>query len=191
LSAAGLLELFRSHEPADATLLAPAGAQRDEAAATPMEELEVEEEAEEEAEGEAVDWVNRPDWTFDREEIYEENRELFLVHSIQPSRLQNQRYDVFVYLAGAHGEQPSDVVDQAEFFLGRNWGNQVYSVRNPGVGKTIGLRTSAYGPALCICRVTFKDEAQQPIILHRFLDFEMGWVFDAAAKALTASSSAG
>jgi len=193
LSTAGLFELFRSHEPANATL-APAEAQRDEAAAAPMGFEEFPEAPESAVDPGAMppyDGAGRPVWTHERERIYGQNRDLFLVHSIKPSRRQNQRYDVFVYLAGVHGVQPSDVVDQAEFFLGRFWGNQVFSVRNPGVGGTIGLRTSAYGPALCICRVTFKDAARPPIVLHRLLDFEMGWAFDVAAEALTASTSAG
>jgi hypothetical protein len=196
LSTAGLFELFR-HEPTNATL-APAEAQRDEVTAAPVDEefeefgefLEAPESAFDPEATAGYDRGGRPDWTQERDTIYAQNQELFLVHSIQPSPREGQKYEVFVVLRGAHGTQPSDVVDQAEFFLGRFWGNQVFSVRNPDVGGTIGLRTAAYGPTLCICRVTFKDTSLAPIVLHRFLDFEMGWVFDAAAKAFSSTSAA-
>jgi hypothetical protein len=193
LSTAGLYELFR-HEPPDATLTL-AEAQRSEVAAAPeYGEFEEFPEAPESAfDPEAIAGYTLgsvPEWTSARDAIYEQNQQLFLVHSIQPSRRQGQKYDVFVVLRGAHNVEPSEVVDQAEFFLGRYWGNQVFSVRNPDVGGTIGLRTAAYGPTLCICRVTFKDASLEPIVLYRFLDFEMGWVFEAARKALSTTSSA-
>jgi len=39
----------------------------------------------------------------------------------------------------------------------------------------IGVRTSAYGPFLCTCRVTFIDGH---VAFHsRYIDFEMGKVF--------------
>jgi hypothetical protein len=135
-------------------------------------------EAEWEAPAEAPGLPSRlpapPDWTFKRDEIYAEQRNIFLAHRIKPSPHPNQKYDVSVYLVG-HNQEPSDVVEQAEFFLGPYWGNQVFEVRNTG-GQTIGMTTAAYGSPLCICRVTFTDGTHA--ILHRYLDFEMSWVFD-------------
>jgi hypothetical protein len=125
-----------------------------------------------------------PAWVEARDRIYEDNRDIFLVHQIRPSKRPEQLYDLFVFLAGAHGVQPADIVDQADFFLGRYWGNKVFSVRNPSVGETIGMTTSAYGPTLCLCRVTFKEPWGEAI-LHRFLDFEMQWVFDAASDQVS------
>lgn len=187
MSLAGLEEFYKSHEPTHATLK-PAGGQTLESGLPPVD-LDFENVAESEYEEEEGKERGRdssappaPGWTRERADIYRDNHDLFLVHSIKPSSRENQRYDVFVYLAGSHGVQPSDVVDQAEFFLGRFWGNRVFSVRNPDVGRTIGIKTSAYGAALCICRVTFKDARRSPVILHRFLDFEMGWVFAVATE---------
>jgi hypothetical protein len=38
----------------------------------------------------------------------------------------------------------------------------------------MGVRLSAYGPFLCICRVTFDDGER--VVLYRYIDFEMGEV---------------
>jgi hypothetical protein len=123
-----------------------------------------------------------PDWTRERERLYEANRDLFLVHQIRPSKQPGQKYDVFVFLAGARGIKPSTVVEQADFFLGPYWGNRIFPVHVQQSEETIGITTSAYGPALCICRVKLRDGAE--IILHRFLDFEMSWLFEVVTREL-------
>ena len=133
---------------------------------------EAEEEREEEEEEEDLEG---PGWTRERQWIYETNRNLFLSHRIRPSELPNQLFDVSIFLVGAHEQRPTDIVEKAEFFLGRAWGNRVFEVRNSGEGETIGMSTAAYGPALCVCRVVLRDGAE--VLLHRFLDFEMSWAF--------------
>jgi hypothetical protein len=146
-----------------------------------LESHPAEKESEEEA-PEAYDWEagssEAPGWTRERGDLYERNRDIFLAHRIRPSTRPGQSYDVFVFLVGAHDAKPADIVAQADFFLGRYWSNRVISVSNSGVGETLGMTTAAYGPALCICRVVFKDPPGEAI-LHRFLDFEMAWVFEA------------
>jgi hypothetical protein len=89
-----------------------------------------------------------------------------------------------VFIVGAHGVQPSTVVGRADFFLGRYWGNKIFPLKVQQSKETIGITTSAYGPAPCICRVTLKEHPDVEIVLHRFLDFEMHWVFDAVTKEL-------
>lgn len=104
-----------------------------------------------------------------------ETRNIHLAHVISPSTTPGQRFDIFTYLV----EGPSghlDDVEQAQFFLGRYWGNRIFEVQNRGDGARIGFATSAYGPALCICRVIFKDGSET--VLERFLDFEMAPAFD-------------
>jgi prokaryotic YEATS domain len=179
----GLLDRFARHEPSGTFLSTePQESQETLDRSEPLlHEWDVESIPESAAEpGPTID---APSWTRARDQIYEDNRNVFLVHQIRPSQRAGQKYDIFVFLAGAHGVKPSDIVDQADFFLGRFWGNSVFSVRNPGAGQTIGIRTSAYGTALCVCRVKFKNSDSE-VILHRFLDFEMHWVFEAAEQEL-------
>jgi hypothetical protein len=185
----GLLARFGRHEPPGTSVpVAPQAdlADQESRGRPDLFETNVESVAESEMQewkGEEGSENQLPAWTSQREQIYQHNRDIFLVHQIRPSKRPGQSYDVFVFLAGAHGAKPSDIVDQAEFFLGRYWRNKVFPVRNPGAGGTIGIATSAYGPTLCLCRVTFKDPPGEAI-LHRFLDFEMKWVFDAARQQL-------
>ncbi|MGP4048355.1 pYEATS domain-containing protein [Streptomyces sp. 2A115] len=107
-----------------------------------------------------------------------ETRNIHLAHVISPSRTPGQRFDIFTYLV----EGPSgrlDDVERAQFFLGRYWGNRIFDVPNRGDGKHIGFATSAYGPALCICRVIFKDGSEA--VVERFLDFETAAAFETSA----------
>jgi hypothetical protein len=120
-----------------------------------------------------------PEWTRRRKELYNASRDILLAHQIKPSRREGQRYDVWIYLVGRRGIQPTDVVERAEFYLGRWWGHRVLTVHSGGADGTIGIRTAAHGPALCVCRVVFKDG--QEAFLDRWIDFEMSWVFDEPA----------
>jgi hypothetical protein len=95
-----------------------------------------------------------------------------LTHVIEPSVSPDQEYDVFIYLL-PHKSHTLAEVEYAEFFLGHYWGNEVF--REEPIGETCGLRTSAYGPFLCTCRVQFKDG--DVARLSRYIDFEMGRVW--------------
>jgi hypothetical protein len=112
-------------------------------------------------------------WAEKRNKIYQDTRGVFLVHVIEPSDEPGQLYDIFVYLAGHKSENFGDV-SHAEFFFGHYWGNQVF--REEPTNGLIGVSTSAYGPFLCTCRVTFKDGYS--VDLQRYIDFEMGRVFE-------------
>jgi hypothetical protein len=185
----GLLARFGLHEPPGTSV--PVAPQAD------SEDLESQERPDSfetnfdsAAESEVNAWENQqghdnlpPAWTSQRAQIYRDNRDIFLVHQIRPSKRPEQNYDVFVFLAGAHGAKPSDIIDQADFFLGTYWRNKVFTVSNQGAGGTIGITTSAYGSTLCLCRVTFKNPPGE-VILQRFLDFEMAWVFDTTRQQL-------
>ena len=113
------------------------------------------------------------EWNIHRDEIKKRSREVFLAHCIKPSDRQGQKYDIYILLTRSKLLNLDDV-DYAEFFFGRYWGNQVFRINNNG-GK-VGISTAAYGPFLCVCRVTFKDGYQAYI--DRFIDFAMGIVFD-------------
>jgi hypothetical protein len=186
----GLLASFGRHEPPGTSVLVAPQADLTDQQLHGRPDL-FEANVESGTESEINEWEDEegsdnqpPAWTSRRDEIYYDNQDIFLVHQIRPSKRPGQSYDVFVFLAGAHGVEPSRIVDQADFFLGRYWRNKVFSVRNQEAGGTIGITTSAYGPTLCLCRVTFKNSPGEAI-LHRFLDFEMKWVFDAARRQLT------
>jgi len=116
------------------------------------------------------------EWNDHRNRVKERSRDVFLVHVIKPSNTRGQKYDIYIFLIRTKLPNLEDV-NYAEFFFGRYWANNVFRVTNDG-GK-IGVSTSAYGPFLCTCRVTFKDGYQAYI--ERFIDFEMGRLFETTA----------
>jgi hypothetical protein len=109
------------------------------------------------------------DWVTERTAIYKNNSGLFLTHILEPSSREGQRYDISIYLIRHRTTDMSDIAF-AEFFFGHMWGNQVFE-EHPKNG-LFGVRTSAYGPFLCTCRVHLKDGST--VKLHRYIDFEMG-----------------
>jgi nucleoside phosphorylase len=108
---------------------------------------------------------------------YDRTQKMFLVHVLTPSDKQNQKYDIYIYAKRHRDDDISDVL-KAEFFFGKSWGNRIF----PGTreGNRIGVATSAYGPFLCTCLITFKTGDQ--VMLHRYIDFEMGGVVDKQAQ---------
>lgn len=126
----------------------------------------------------AKELVAQPPWTAAKKELSAESRGIFLAHVIGPSSQGPGWAEVYVYLVGhrrARAGFPDDQADvvKAEFYLGRHWGGRVFEItRNPD-GIT-GLRTTAYGPVLCICRIHFNDG--HTAVLNRYLDFEMAGV---------------
>lgn len=116
------------------------------------------------------------EWTDIRVGVYRNNRNVFLAHTIQPSCKAGQLYDIAIYLVPHYSNDPkyrrtdlSDIVE-AEFFLGAYFNNKVFRIKNRG--GVLGITTSAYGPFLCTCKVSFIDGEQ--LILNRYIDFEMG-----------------
>ncbi len=112
----------------------------------------------------------------ERNRVYEQNRNLFITHVIQPSSERGQKYDVFIYLIRHRGGSFEDV-EYCDFFLGPYWGNKVFR-RHEEKGK-IGLSTAAYGTFLCTCWVQMKDGER--IFLTRYIDFEMSRLFEKGA----------
>jgi len=112
-----------------------------------------------------------------RQSIYQNNKDLFIAHVLEPSKKDGQEYDVFIYLI-RHKSTDFSNIEKAEFFFGHYWGNKIYvGSKN---GELIGVKTSAYGPFLALCRVTFKDGTA--VMLNKYIDFEMGF---AVKKYLT------
>jgi hypothetical protein len=124
-------------------------------------------------------WENR------RNQVYEKSRDIFITHVISPSEMPGQKYDIFIYLIKHRSTDFSDV-SYADFYFGKHWGNRVF--REEAHNGLIGVRTSAFGAFLCICRVTFKDGST--IELSRYIDFEMSRLFeDLPNKGLQRSGS--
>jgi prokaryotic YEATS domain len=117
-----------------------------------------------------------PEWGVAREKEYKRTRQFSLVHVYQPSERPGQRFDVAIYLARhVRGSKRDEVtnfqeIDRAEFFFGEFWGNVPFEAYNDG--GYIGVRTSAWGPFLAMCRIYFKD-SPNPETIFRYIDFEM------------------
>lgn len=116
------------------------------------------------------------EWNNVRVDVYRDNRNIFLAHTLRPSKKSGQEYDLAIYLIPHRSNDPkyrredlSDII-QAEFFFGEHFGNKVFRVKNKG--GTVGMVVSAYGPFLCTCRVMFSDGHH--VMLNRYTDFEMG-----------------
>jgi hypothetical protein len=109
------------------------------------------------------------DWTRKRVEIYQKNKGFFLAHILEPSHKKGQEYDIFLFIVRHKSKDYADIAS-AEFYLGKYWGDKVFTGSQSG--DYIGIRTSAYGPFLALCKLTFKDDTTA--ILSRYVDFEMG-----------------
>lgn len=109
-----------------------------------------------------------------RKALYDKTRKLFLMHVLTKSPKANQKYGIGLYVKH-HEEKDLSDVKSAEFFLGKSWGNRI--IQGTPSGNRIGISTSAFGPFLCTCLVTFTDGER--VMLYRYVDFEMGPLVDA------------
>jgi hypothetical protein len=116
------------------------------------------------------------DWSKERDGIYQANSGLFLAHVIEPSSDSEQQYDIFIFLVRHKAEISADV-EYAEFFFGSHRGNQIF--REIPKNGLLGISTSAFGPFLCICMVKMKGG--RIVRFHRYIDFEMGRLFEEQA----------
>jgi hypothetical protein len=116
-------------------------------------------------------------WQYERVLEYARTDRLFLVHAYEPSKVPGQRFDVTIFLMrhvpGAGDNEVTGLhdVDKAEFYFGPSWNDKVFVI--PNEGQVMGMRTSAWGTFLALCRVTFKDPAKRPVVLFRYIDFTM------------------
>jgi hypothetical protein len=93
-----------------------------------------------------------------------------LVHRLYRSREVGQLYDLIIYVV-PHKQASLEGVVRVEYFLGKYWHNKIF----PSLDRSRGFpirRTAAYGPLLCTAEVFFNDNTS--VMLHRYLDFEMG-----------------
>lgn len=109
------------------------------------------------------------EWKNFRNSHYHKSHNIMLVHVISPSKKKKQDFDIFIYLKSHNGSYIRDVL-KADFFFGKSWGNKVFT--ETPTGDLVGIKTAAYGPFLCICRVYMKSG--ESFMLSRYIDFEMG-----------------
>lgn len=113
--------------------------------------------------------ITRRQWSLHRDGIYRDQRGYFVAHILEPTRKHDQEFDIFIFLVKHKSEDHSDI-KSAEFFFGKYWNNKVF--KGSKIGNYIGIRTSAYGPFLCTCKITFSDDSTS--MVYRYIDFEMG-----------------
>jgi hypothetical protein len=114
-------------------------------------------------------------WTQQRYERYRARRFTELVHTLEPSDDPGQVFDIMLYLYRHRPDNagsPFGLTDvaKAEFYLGPAWNDKVFTCHNDGSGGYIGIKVSAYGTFMCLCRVTFTDG--ETVVLDRYIDFE-------------------
>ncbi len=113
----------------------------------------------------------------ERSEYYASSRGIMLVHRIFRSNAADQLYDTLIYCV-PHGGATLATVKCVEFYLGHMWGNRIFTSGDRSRG--FPVLTSAYGPFLCTARLIFNDNTV--VVLHRYVDFEMGAYAPAVAQ---------
>jgi hypothetical protein len=114
-----------------------------------------------------------------REKSYSKNKNLFLVHRVQPTgRLHPATklptYDVSAYLVPHKNFGRMNDIKSVEYYFGRHFGlsqseyGMKYIVDNGSEG--FAVKINAYGPTLCEARIFFHDGEETTV--SRYLDFE-------------------
>ncbi len=107
----------------------------------------------------------------ERAKYYVPNRDIFLVHTISPSRDPDELYDIRMYLV-PHKSASLTPVQRVEYYFGKYWKDRVFISTNRSNGFLVS--TSAYGPFVCTAEVHFSDG--EVVMLSRYIDFEMGQI---------------
>ncbi|MFZ6743784.1 pYEATS domain-containing protein [Undibacterium sp. JH2W] len=106
----------------------------------------------------------------DRDGYYQNCRNVLLVHRIAKSRTEGQEFDILVYVIPHEDKGTLAAISKVDYFFGRFWKNTIFTSTNRYAG--FPVRLCAYGPTLCSAEIHFTDG--HSVILHRYLDFEMG-----------------
>jgi hypothetical protein len=118
------------------------------------------------------------EWQYELTKEYSRTDGYMLVHVCRPSTVSGQKFDILIFVVrhrkGSEGppKRNFDEIQKAEFFFGDSWGNKVFPVDNTP-GGLLGVWTHAWGTFFAACRITFTDPNRKPIILYRYIDFEM------------------
>jgi hypothetical protein len=125
-----------------------------------------------------------------RHKSYENNKNLFLVHRVNPTGLLHSvthlpTYDITVYLVPHKNFGHLNDVKEVHYYFGHHFGLKLgeygttYVVVNGS--DNFAVRTNAYGPTLCEALIVFHDGTESHV--SRYLDFEgTGYRFSAATN---------
>jgi hypothetical protein len=105
----------------------------------------------------------------ERENYYEPNREVFLVHRLAPSERPNQLYDILIYLI-PHRDATLACVQKVDYYFGHHWKSRIFTSIDRESG--FAVSTSAFGPFVCTAKIHFTDG--ESAMIWRYIDFEMG-----------------
>ncbi len=115
----------------------------------------------------------------EREDYYERSRRVMLVHTLSPSTEEGELYDILIYVIPAVRGSVNGVAQVEYFFGGHGWGDRIFTATDRSRG--FPVLTAAYGPFLCTANVIFTDGTS--MMLHRYIDFEMGNLITATSEA--------
>lgn len=104
-----------------------------------------------------------------RNERYDQNHGLFLIHMWRPSKREGQVADVVIRL-WQHGPGPltSNEIEAVEYTLGPKFSDHSRVCTDPKAG--FAIEESMFGPMLCLASVYFKDD-RPPMVLERYINF--------------------
>jgi hypothetical protein len=106
-----------------------------------------------------------------REQYYQPNRLLMLVHRVVASSKPGQLYDILIYLIPHPTSDATLVgVTKVEYYFGKSWGQSIFTSVDRARG--FAIATSAYGPFVCTAEIHFSDG--EVATVARYIDFEMG-----------------
>ena len=123
--------------------------------------------------GNAIQKVRKDDGSRheQREQYYQPNRLLMLVHRVSPSSQPGMLYDVLLYLVPHPGTDATLLsVKEVEYYFGKSWDRSIFTSVDRSRGFPIA--TSAYGPFVCTAEIQFTDGER--VMVSRYVDFEMG-----------------
>lgn len=108
-----------------------------------------------------------------RKKLYEEQDYFQLVHQVRPDPVDEQNYDISVYLH-PHKSAKLANIKRVKYYLGRHFGKGQHGSRfvvdDPRNG--FALKVRAYGPTLCVAEVVL--HSGNSLTLTRYLDIEIG-----------------
>jgi hypothetical protein len=106
----------------------------------------------------------------ERRAYYNRARRIMLVHKLFPSTEKGELYDILIYTVPTKDGTLAGVQRVEYFFGSYGWKNRIFVASDRSRG--FPILTAAYGPFLCTAEVFFSDGER--VMLHRYIDFEMG-----------------
>jgi hypothetical protein len=106
----------------------------------------------------------------ERKKYYDQARRVMLVHKLFPPTEEGERYDILIYAVPTWKSSLTGVARVEYYFGDYGWKKKIFTASDRSRG--FPVLTAAYAPFLCTAEVFFTDGAS--VMLHRYIDFEMG-----------------